>query len=235
MQYKNLLVYTHQGLGDVIVCYGIINALLEKVETIHIPSKNIYLDSVSFLYKDDTRVKIFPITPSGDLGLEHLEVITYAKNNDIPIFKIGFENLREPFHMRQFYEQANVAYKDCWGRFKDPESTEQSQKLFNDLNLLDKDYALVVDYTHSGKFDLKIETDLSKIVMYKTDYGAGIFDWVDVIKNASEIHTTASGPFHLIDHIKSFNKNCKLVYHDVRKGDIYKVETYWEWDIVFYE
>jgi hypothetical protein len=102
------------------------------------------------------------------------------------------------------------------------------------LDLSGKEYALLINENSYGKSDLVVNDIIQKVTMYKTDLGNGIFDWLDVIKNATVIHSVGTGPFHLVDRMRNLNPACSLHFHNVR--DDYKtIDTRLEWNLVNYE
>ena len=64
--------------------------------------------------------------------------------------------------------------------------------------------------------------------------GTGVFDWLDVIRNASVIHSVGTGPFHLVDRLDDLKAVDNLYFHNVR--DDYKtISTRLEWNLIEYE
>ena len=232
------LLHTHSGLGDMICCYAITVKLLEKYDEVYIPCKEKYSDSVGHLYKDLDNVFIMtiPDDTNNNINLELEVVNNFAQTENLEVVRIGFHRLQSPFHYKQFFDQAGVEYFESWDLFPDFTSTENSKSLYENLVPKNKEYALLINENSYGKSDLKVETDLLKVTMHKTDLGAGIFDWIDVIVNASEIHSVGTGPFHFIDRIKKsrFKKDCKFYFHNVR-DDFKTVDTELDWILQEYE
>ena len=232
---KKLIVYTHQGLGDIICFYAIIKTIIEEsYGDIIIPGKKAFFDSLKYLYKGQPRLSILPITDEKIINIEMGEVYSYAEQNNLDILQIGFDNLKQPFHYNQFFDQVNIPYRQSWEIFPDFKSSDYSKQLYNSLSLDNKDYILEINTNTSGTFDLKIDSDLPKVTMFKSNFGSGIFDWIDVIINAKEIHTVGTAAFHLIDRIENFNKDCELYFHNVRH-DFHHIDKNWEWTLIDYE
>jgi hypothetical protein len=187
------------------------------------------------MYKNDKNIFVVPIPdPGNNIGLEFLYIEQIRRDLGLELIRIGFDNVRHPFHYTQFYEQVSVPYKNSWDSFPDFESSEQSKQLYNSLELDGKDYALLISENSYGKSDLILNTPLHKVDMHKTNLGTGVFDWIDVIRNAKEIHSVGTGPFHLVDRIKKFNYNCELYFHNVR-DDFKTINTYYKWNLIDYE
>ena len=231
---KKILVYTHQGLGDIICCYAINKTIIaESHNGIIIAGKNTFLDSLNYLYNDEPRLEILPITDTTNINIEVGEVYSYAEQNNLEILQIGFGNLTHPFHYKQFFDQVNIPYRQSWEMFPEFKTSEHSKQLYDSFSL-DGDYILEININTSGTFILKIDSNLPRVGMFKSNLGSGIFDWIDVIMNAKEIHTVGTGAFHLVDRIKKFNKDCELYFHNVRH-DFHTIDTNWKWNLVEYE
>jgi len=233
---KNIILHTHSGLGDAICLYGMVKYLLNtKYENIYLVCKDTYIDSLAYLYKDDDNVHLISMpNPGNDIAQEMLYVQHFSETENIPIIRIGFENLNPPFHYHKFFNQIDVPYEISWDLFPDFESTTESKQLYESLDLKDKEYALLINENSYGKSDLTVTDGMDKVTMYKTDLGNGIFDWLDVIKNATVIHSVGTGSFHLVDRMRDLNPICTRYFHDVR--DDYKtIDTRLEWNLVNYE
>lgn len=233
---EKVILHTHSGLGDTICLYGMVKYLLDvKYENIYLVCKDTYIDSIAYLYKDDDNVHLISMpNPGNDIGKEMEYVYHFSQQENIPIVRVGFENLIPPFHYSKFFNQIDVPYSTSWDLFPNFESSEESEKLFSDLQLKDKEYALLINENSYGKSDLTVVDDIQKVTMYKTDLGNGIFDWLDVIKNAKVIHSVGTGPFHLVDRMRDLRKDCTFYFHDVR--DDYKtIDTHLNWNLVKYE
>ncbi len=55
-----------------------------------------------------------------------------------------------------------------------------------------------------------------------------------LIKNAKEIHSVGTGPFHVVDRITDFNYNCLFYFHNVR-DDFKTIDTRLKWNLIEYE
>lgn len=53
------LAYTHLGLGDHIVCNGLINHFSESFEKIYLPVKSRDLNNLNYLYRVNHKIQIF--------------------------------------------------------------------------------------------------------------------------------------------------------------------------------
>ena len=85
-KYKQVVVYHHLGLGDIIVCNGLVNYISEKFDKVYLVVHDRYKDQADYLYSLNQRVEIY------SLKEESLSTIkNYAAQRNLPILKIGFE------------------------------------------------------------------------------------------------------------------------------------------------
>ena len=83
---KEFILYHHLGLGDSIVCNGMVNYLAQKNKMlIHLPSNTNNFSSLEFLYSDNPNVKVFEV----DKKFEMDEVLSYSKQKNLQILKVG--------------------------------------------------------------------------------------------------------------------------------------------------
>jgi hypothetical protein len=102
---------------------------------------------------------------------------------------------------------------------------ESGSKQFFSKFIKDKDYCLVHCQGSPQQYVLDIKTDLP-IYYIESGLTDTILDWVDVIKNAKELHCIDSSVIHLAD---SLDLNAeKLYYHDVGRGSKFYLVNDWK-------
>ena len=87
---SNLILLHHQGLGDAIVCNGMVNILSTKFDKIFLAINERYFDQINFLYSKNSKVEIFSISSDIDKNL-----LNFSEKN-VKILKVGFENRKIP-------------------------------------------------------------------------------------------------------------------------------------------
>lgn len=199
-------IYHHLGLGDHIICNGLVREIYKKHPQIKLFCKKQNFISVSFMYKDLVNLKIENVNCDDDIILE--------KNT----LKIGFEKILYYIEKENatwdesFYKQCDIDFSKRWSSFylkRDPISEE---KLFRKLNPENKPFCLI----HSSGSDGIDRTDKTKInqdlyrIDVKKENTNNIFDYCSLIEFAEEIHCIDSAFKHLVD---SFDLNNKLYYH----------------------
>jgi len=211
---EKVIIHTHLGLGDNIICNGLVNKLSHYFEEIHLPVKNKYSEMIRFLYKNNSKIKFFEVSYSNST----YDVLMHSYKQSLPLLRIGFESQNNDNFNVGFYEQINFDYSDSYVHFDLPLDPDRSSKLYDHLinyyEINDQKYNLVHDESHDNKFDLKNTENFKSIYVSKdSDLFNNMLLYNKVIENAREIHCINSSFFHLVDRIST---NAKLYYHDVR-------------------
>lgn len=198
-----IFIHHHLGLGDHIICNGLVNYLKDKYlkeEKVTIATKIHNVTSVSRLYNIDD---ILPVK-------DDLDAVNVYKNYSTPV-RIGFEYCRSPKWEESFYEQFKIPYQCRWDYFKVHRDLSVEEKLFNTLNPNNKDYKLICDTGSIGKYNLTL-TDDGLLPVYLSNKTNSLFDWMYTISKAKKIHTIDTSFVHLVLQSKYSGE---LIYHDV--------------------
>ena len=81
------LAYTHLGLGDHIVCNGLLNYFSESFDKIYLPVKSRDINNINYLYKDNQKIEVFKIEHSSEVE----DINSFAKKNNLITLKVGFK------------------------------------------------------------------------------------------------------------------------------------------------
>lgn len=217
---KVLNIHHHLGLGDHIICNGLIR-FLSLSNKILLFCKHNNLNNLKLMYKDNSNIEL--ISVKDDIEAETIGIL---KENYIRIGIALTSNW--PSNMQSswdkvFYYQLNIPFEYSWSYFKYNKSSNQNS--YPSCN-----YAFVCD---RGSDNI-IRVDYSKINCSKivnSSHG-NFFDNIDLIYNATEIHCINSAYMHLIDRLENLNKP-KLYFHKNyihREYSEYSVKK--EWTII---
>lgn len=228
-KFKNnkVLIHHHLGLGDTIICNGLVNYLSnEKGIECFLPVKRHYLNMVQFLYKNNHRVKLFGI----DNETRDNDIENFAETNNLQILKIGFEKVKKNNFNTYFYKQLNIPYEYSFRYFNLPEDNEKyaqlEKHLFEFFGINSSNFILVHNESSYEKYELKIESKLDQIVINKeSDLFNNLFLYKDLIRKAKEIHCINGSFLHLVERVDS---NAQLFYHHLRKNNM-QIKNRWEW------
>jgi hypothetical protein len=228
---KEIVLYHHLGLGDMIICNGLVNKLSNYLSKINLIVDNKFHDQAVYLYSNNQQVEIVSEKVE-DVNVLDQFVETYAKNKNLKILKVGWADSGRPFYY-DFYKIVKLPYRYSYKYFDYPKNYELEDNLKNHLininNVNPNDYVLVHRDASNNTYELNIEGGNLIYIDKETDIYNNIFLYSKLIKDASEIHCINSSFVHLVDRIETSGK---LIYHDVR-GSIIKLKK--KWKIINYE
>ena len=187
---QDILFYGFLGLGDQIVCNGIVHWLLEKHgPKIFVTSKERNYENVAFMYKDHP--DIIPVKIPSDPAVEGAEVDKVATlmgltrvNTWISGNGIYADNNWE----YEFYAHRGLSYDVKYDYCKLPIVDEE--KILRECPInTDKDYAFMYDDPERG-FTYPFHTELPVI---KNQTNLNIFEMMPIMAKAKELHMMAGG------------------------------------------
>lgn len=212
-------IYHHLGLGDSILCNGMVRYLSSRLGNVSIFSKDHNYDTMKFMYHDNPNINVIPVRGSDPEVMEYLmKVHTPYKYPFIKkTIKCGFENLwlngNNPNQHsyspsigfdKRFYEIIGLNFQIRWDYFKVIRDEQSEQKLFDNLSLKDEKYIFLHD-DNRFKIDLNKVPSNIRIVKPTPGLTKNIFDYCKIIENAIEVHTIESSFQFMIDSL-SLNK-----------------------------
>ena len=221
---NQLILIHHQGLGDAIVCNGMVNNLSTKFDKLFLAINERYVDQINFLYSENSKIEIFPISQDNDKNL-----INFSKSNNAKILKVGFENRKKgPFNI-QFYKQLKLNYKTSFQDFFLPDDDKKSNLLESHLfqyYKIKNDFILVHSETDKINYKIKLNSNIRPIYVEKeSDLFGNIFLYANLIKKAVEIHCVDSSFIHLVERIDT---SAKLHYHTNRNSNTFLTKDWLE-------
>jgi hypothetical protein len=212
-------VYHHLGLGDHLICNGLVRSFINrnKLNRISLVVKKRNLTNVQRMFRDRNDIEFLVVEKDSDL---------YKNDLSAPVVKIGFEMCRPMEFDKSFYDCVNIPFNERWDSWYIERDLEKEQEIKSYLNV-GEDYIFVHDKSSTGDYKLNIKSDLQQIKPDKIPCESSIFDWIGIIENAKEIHAINSSFVHLIDSVKT---NGKLYYHN--KPNMFGFSLKKNWDFV---
>lgn len=249
---ENVYLVCPLGLGDYFVCNALVRHYLLLAHKVFLPVVPHYTDTVSCLYSDFSNIVVVPY-----LGLQQEQEFIKQNNLTVINFRTIFENLNikfsgaageksVPIHWdRQMYEHFDWCFSKRYSQFRLPSNIPNSASLKAKLAPTTP-YVLFHKYSsnHVGGFEIDLanwrpaaglDPSLS-IVEVSLGHTANLLDYVDLIKNAAEIHVVASSFFCLVDSLFD-QTNAHLFFHDIRADAVLQVNSRWNnhrWHMVYY-
>jgi hypothetical protein len=202
-----LYIYHHLGLGDHIICNGLVREVSRRYDRVYLFVKEHNWESVSFMYRDVSNLEC--LCEKDDRAVE-----VFIKRNKIDnVLKIGFQRLDRRISFDQsFYNQAGVDFAKRWTSFYVMRDQARERNLFNYFNLVEKEYIFLHE-DRDRKFVLKrehIQNQELRVVQPVKGVTDNIFDYCYILQNAREIHCIDSSFRLLAD---SLELNSRLLFH----------------------
>jgi hypothetical protein len=199
-------IYQHLGMGDHLICNGLIRKIIKSSEqyTIFCKPRNIY--NVSFMYKDLKNINI--------LGYDDNDV-RYFLNSQLNDKKISSDNIILIGHIDwqypeksfeyNFYMQHQIPLEEKWNSFLCSRDLSRENKILK-FNNIKKDYILIHEDNRFVIDKNRLPKDI-RIISINPTYTSNIFDYCSLIENAKEFHCIESC-FCFMNDFMNLNKNC---------------------------
>jgi hypothetical protein len=208
---KTLVVWHHPGLGDHLICNGLVNTLADEHDVVYVPCKRHYLDTVRSLYSEQPRVQPFPVDE-----WPH-DVERFSREKGCEILRVGHEQTDPSLFDASFYRQLNIPFDVRYTRFALPRIIPHEQELYERLAPAGGAYCLVHREGSVGIYDLTFASTLPVIyVDHRTNPFNNLLAYRRLICDATEIHCINSSVLHLVDGLPT---RAALFYHAVRATD----------------
>lgn len=219
-KYVHILLYYPFGMGDQIICHGIVREYARSYKHVTVLAKDHNYPSVAFMYRDTSNITVLEIhkTP---LELTETSVILDTPNRDQLTFDlikiIGLNYLvwddQSIQFEKQLYDIAGVPLMKKWSNFFVERDLKKERVLFKKV-ALKHDYVFVHE-DPERKYIINrdlLNKDLAVITPDK-DLTNNIFDYCTLIENAKELHVIDSSFMFLIDCLPYHNPKQKLFVH----------------------
>jgi hypothetical protein len=200
-------IYHHLGLGDHIICNGIVMHYLEQYGEVTIFSKKHNYENVSYMFRDVENLHIIPVEND-----DEVKNFIEEKKIEAEVIKVGHEKLRwgvpgETFD-QQFYETSGVPFSVRFEKFHFTRDLEAEEKVYLEKNPNNEPYIFIHDDPERGFTIDKIRQDL-KII--RNDNSINLFHLLKLIENAEEVHFMESSLKCIINSYKM--EKPRFFYH----------------------
>jgi hypothetical protein len=200
-------IYHHLGLGDHIICNGLVRYFKEIFGEISVFCKIHNAENVRYMFRDDPGIKIIEV-----VGDSQVDIYIYENKLQKDLIKVGFYfDASEKTFDKFFYKMANIPFEFRFSKFYYERNTIIEEEVFQKYNTDNSEYIFV-----HGQIDFSKVRDDLKIIINPLEYR--IFDLLKLIENATEVHLMESSIKCLVNSY-IFNKP-KFFYHQyVRNYD----------------
>jgi len=208
-------IYPHLGLGDQIICNGLVRHYAEIYDRIYLFCKEHYLKNVSTMYKDNPKIRFISMD---DNSVKNFMAINpdnnYIVTGHTPEY---FKLLVDPetFDLL-FYKMLGLDPNFKWNKFYYQRDLESEKKVYEAYKLKDGEDFIFIHESPERKVYKNLNTKIRRI--YPDNMSLTIFDYLYIIEKAKEVHVMNSSFMNLIDCIQL--RNSGLFYHEYSRPGI---------------
>lgn len=199
-------IYHHLGLGDHIVCNGLVRHLYKKRGNVTLFCYHHNLKNLQYMYRDLENLTLQP------MGSDY-EILTFIQNNNIDVDKIGFDKMGNHYHTgsfdEAFYKIANIPFSVRFDEFFLKRDEEIENIVYNKLNPNNEKYIFVHDDSDRG-FSIDNSKYRHDLKIIKNDKQFNIFEMLKIYEKSEEIHFMESSISALINSYEFKNVNLFL-------------------------
>ena len=211
----------HLGLGDHIICNGLVRELIKDCDLLLFPVKHHNLMTIKRMFLDiDRKIEYISVFDDNEMLLayqkHHSEVDKVIRLGNF--FENNFIRANESF-CESFYRQAEIDYKMRWDSFHYETNHEKEKYVLETCP--DRDFIFVHDDRNRG-FSIEDGLLTKDLYIYRPSHtlaqqtNTTIFDYVPLLEKSKEIHCMDSSFAAMIDHIPSLRNKTKYIHRYVR-------------------
>ena len=142
-------IHHHLGLGDHIICNGIVRNLRELHGEVFVFTKHHNFKNVEHMYRDDDKIIVYSTGEDADVD-KYIDINKIPQEN---VIKIGFKRLWEigaPSFDVGFYTLAGLPFEDRFRKFKYERDLQREEEVYNELNPSGEPYIFIHDDPKRG-------------------------------------------------------------------------------------
>ncbi len=233
-----LYIYHHLGLGDHMVCNGMVRHLLENSphKKVGVFAKSNYFSLVEHMYRDDPRIKIIKVGKTTEFEDVAAFLDGYNCDNFIVVGHQYFNAVPESVKRSQncwqiFYDLVNIPREVRSQMFHIKREPEAEENLLKKLNPNNEPFIFVHDDPERGyHLDLNKVNTIPKVKIIRNNPSVNLFYFLKIIEKAEQVHCMESSFKCLIDSWEG--KREGLFFHELRSTPL--GQTNLPWKIVKY-
>jgi hypothetical protein len=223
---NNIYIYTHLGMGDTILCNGLIRHFAEKYDIVYLFAKLNYIKNVLYMYRDNPKIKVIQMDDNQvksfmAINLNNNYLILGHTNDYMSKIDSKVWTFEEGF-----YKIAEVPFEYKWSKFFFQRDLEKEKEAFKKIGLTEGEkYIFIHDDPKRGRNFKKQYLNSSIKSIHPVNYqDIGLFDFLYTIENAYEVHVHNSSFANLIDTLEL--KIDRLFYHKYARQEVGLDQTF---------
>ncbi|TSD03479.1 MAG: hypothetical protein Athens071416_160 [Parcubacteria group bacterium Athens0714_16] len=213
---STIILYHHLGLGDHIMCSGIVREYCKKYDRVAIFSKSHNYPTVSFMYRDLKNITVIKGDDAFARKFISDNTSKFSRDKYDQVRLLGFQHLDRhsgiPLEW-QFHQIAGVPFEKKWSNFFIKRDFEKEQRFFEQV-APQREYVFLHEDV-LRKCIIKRKLINKDYIIFTPDikFTNNIIDYCTIIEKAKEIHVIDSSFMFLIDCLPYNNPNQKLYVH----------------------
>ena len=239
---RTLLIHTHNGLGDLIICNGMVRHLYKKMKNnfdeIYLLVEKNYEVSINFLYKDLLKEKLKILFFNCGPKNESLTAMKSTYQNYTHILRIGFEYFIDIMKRNNwnfsiinwdecFYKQLNLNFDMSYEDFYFPELPPKIN--FNLLGLKENEKFNLIHEDISRNFIINKELIKNnyKNIFIDNKITPNVFSNIYLAEKAEEIHLIPSSILCYFDRMLQLKEKNKYIHQYLRNTALPTLRNNW--------
>lgn len=218
---KPLVLYHHAGLGDHMICHGLVRYHAE-FRPVFLLCQVDNLATVRFMFSDTPMITVLPIADDTE---GQARCLAY-RNHGMEVMKLGYLDQDPTFsdvdYDKHFFRQALCDFDKRWSNFRVPRSASPITFPPACRVFIHEDQRFKVDTSRIPTLAL-----IPKQVIDRRS--ANLFDWIPALENASEIHCIPSSVYLMIDSLPEFPSHIPLYCHRYSRPGVTYPEVRRKW------
>lgn len=210
---SSILIYHPLGLGDHIVCCGIVREYCKRYDRVGLFCNPQNEPSVAFMYRDLTNLHVHSIRSHREAGrFIFWNVRLPWRHQYDSVLRISSFDVESGIkYERQMYKFAELPLEAMWDSFYVERDRERERVLSQKIHAAEP-YIFLHDDARYPTNSEKISSSLP-IIRPDENLTDNIFDYCSVLECAEEIHVIDSSFMFLVDCLPYENPHQRLVVH----------------------
>jgi hypothetical protein len=238
---EKAFVYTHLGLGDMIVTIGAVRYLATKYNTVTVVCKSVYKDAVQQLYADNPSINFHIVTGDSDMSPWDKQANDY-RTKGYDVYSCGQFSLKPSKNRHEFpngfYDDMDIPRSARTEYFKVPH-TDSAKKLYDDFkgrpyivvhqNASNMSMPIIERLIELGEKRLIIDVNKNRVDKEADSEGYALaercinipfIEYVKLFEGADELHMVDSSVFAFAMHLNFTNVKRAVVYPRNNDGTV---------------
>lgn len=242
--FEKLLIRSPDSLGDIFVYSGVFHHFIQQSKITIMGVNDTYLETAKTLYQDFPNVNVVNLNEFENAkNIKNSFLLPAPKLSMLPVqYGDGTHGSVFLSWDQQVYNNYNLPFSLRYTNFKMPKHIEGSRELYLKLTEGEKDYIVVNKYmggenNYVDYYVHQFNPENFKVVEIKLNTTNNVLQYVDLLKNAKQIHVLPTSIHQLVESMINEIPG-QLFLHHARRNFFCVINNFWNnhrWNIINYE